>query len=361
MTTGSTANKPSLRTRWTPAFWSFHGWLGLLFAAPLLLISLTGALLVRYDWMERGFDRTVFRAAPATNALPLAGVIGRLAARHPGAQVRFLERPGDPERNLVFSVHGPELRRSVIADAVSGEVLLERDERTGVRRWLLRFHESLHAGKAGEVLVALASLALLGLALSGLWIRRGALRGLLQLPRVRGRRLRVLAGEWHRWLGTASLLMLLLWAVTGAWLALPSLLASERRLDLPEVRYDWSAAPAIEPMLAQARSTFPTTDLDFLSLPTRPDDPFTLTLVDRDRWFWNKLVEVVFDGTSGGLLRTQSGADGGWLMKVQLTMAVLHFGHLGSALMKWIWLVFGFTPALLAASGVLVWWRRRLR
>ncbi|MCW5556661.1 MAG: PepSY domain-containing protein [Verrucomicrobiae bacterium] len=361
MTTGSTAIRPSLRTRWTPRLWSFHAWLGLLFAVPLLLVSLTGALLVRYDWVERGFDRTVFRAGPATNAAPLTDVIRRLALRHSGAQVRFLERPGDPARNPVFSVHGPELRRSVIADAVTGGVLLERDEATGARRWLLRFHDSLHAGKAGELIVALSALALLGLALSGLWIRRGALRGLLRIPRIRGRPLRVLAGEWHRWIGTAALLMLLLWALTGVWLSLPSLLTSERRRELPAARYDWTTAPAIEPMLAEARRRFPESDLDFLSLPSVPGDPFTLTLVDRDRWLWNKLTEMVFDGSTGALLRTQSGANGGWLMKANLTVAVLHFGHLGGALMKWLWLVFGFTPAFLAVSGGLIWWRRKRR
>lgn len=364
MTTGSTASKPSLRSRWTKALWALHGWLGLLFALPLLLVSVTGALLVRYDWIERGFDRTVFRASPATHPVPLASIIERLSLQHPEARVRFLERPGDPGRNLVFSVHGPELRRAVIVDAVRGDVLLERDEGTGARRWLLRLHESFHAGQFGEVVVALCSVVLLGLAVSGLWIYRGALRGLFRFPGRRKRGGRAWAGEWHRWLGVTSGLLLVIWALTGAWFTLPSLaglFAPERRLELPENRYDWSAAPALEPMLAQARQAFPEAELDFLSLPRVPGEPFTLTLLNRDRWFWNKLVELTFDGGSGQLVQIQSGAEGHWLMKLNLLMAVLHFGHLGGALMKWLWLIFGFAPALLAVSGALVWWLRKRR
>ncbi len=361
MTTGSTGSKPSLRSRWTKKFWSLHRWLGLLFALPLLLVSLTGALLVRYDWIERGFDQTVFRTTIATNAAPLKDVILQLAQNHTNAQVRFLECPGDPKRNLVFSVHGPGIRHAVITDAVTGATLLERNELTGPRRWLLRFHETLLAGKVGELIVALSSLVLLGLSLSGLWIYRGALKGLFRLPRLRRRSLRVLAGEWHRWAGITSLVFLLIWALTGAWLTLPALLglfSAERPDPSPQPAYDWNNAPAIEPILAHARENFSPASLDFMSFPRRPEEDFTLTLIDHERWFWNKFIEVTYDGRTDEFKKSQTSADADWLMKLNMMAAVLHFGHLGGALMKWLWLIFGFAPLVLAVTGALIWWRR---
>jgi uncharacterized iron-regulated membrane protein len=363
-TTGSTASKPSFRSRWTKPFWSLHRWLGLLFAVPLLLVSLSGALLVRYDWIERGFDRTVFRAAPATNAAPLKTIIAQLAQNQANAQVRFLECPGDPGRNLVFSVHGPGVRRAIIADAVTGDTLLERDELAGPRRWLFRFHESLLLGKTGELMVAISALVLLASSLTGLWIYRGAVTGLFRFPRWRGRSMRLLAGAWHRWVGVTSLVLLLIWALTGAWLtlpALPGLFAAERPSPPPQPVYDWNDAPAIEPILVHAREKFPPASLDFLSLPRQPEDDFVLTLVDRQRWFWNKFVEVTYDGRTGEFRESKAAADGDWLMKLNMLAVVLHFGHLGGALMKWLWLVFGFAPALLAGSGALIWWRRQRR
>lgn len=364
MTTGSTASKPSLRSRWTKSFWSLHRWLGLIFALPLLLVSLTGALLVRYDWIERGFDRTVFLASPATKTTPLEKIILQLAQTHTNAQVRFLECPGDPKRNLVFSVHGPGVRRAVIVDSVTGTTLLERDELTGPRRWLFRFHESLLMGKSGELLVAISSLVLLGLSLTGLWIYRGALKGMFRFPHWRGRSTRALAGEWHRWVGVTSLLFLLIWALTGAWLTLPALLglfAAERVQPLPEPRYDWASAPEVEEMFAYVRQKYPGKSLDFLSFPRKPEEDFTFTLIDRDRWFWNKFGEVTFDGRTGEFKKFQDYAEADWLMKVNITVVVLHFGHLGGALMKWLWLIFGFAPVLLVFTGLLVWHRRTRR
>jgi hypothetical protein len=55
-----------------------------------------------------------------------------------------------------------------------------------------------------------------------------------------------------------------------------------------------------------AWSPVPDSELDFLSLPRWPGEHFTLVLLDRDRWFWDKFVEItsclVAGGTVGALV-----------------------------------------------------------
>jgi hypothetical protein len=111
--------------------------------------------------------------------------------------------------------------------------------------------------------------------------------------------------------------------LTGLWLTVPTvvgLFSAERRYEMSAERYAWSTAPELEPMLAEARTRFPGSELDFLSLPRWPGEHFTLVLLDRDRWFWDKFVEITFDGETGAVRQVQASADADWLMKVNLLM-----------------------------------------
>ncbi|MBN8245896.1 MAG: PepSY domain-containing protein [Verrucomicrobia bacterium] len=362
--TGSGSTERSWRARGAAGAWRWHHRIGLLLALPLLGISLSGALLVRYDWVERVGDPRVFRGAPATNALPLHLLLARLADRFPEISPRFVERPGDPWRNVVVSLHGPEAGRTVIADAVTGEVLVDRDEGAGPRRWLLRLHDRLHAGVVGEWVVALSAAALLASAVTGLWIHRGALRSLRRLPRFRGIGVRQALREAHTWTGTVAAVFLALWGLTGMLLTWPSLPATwSPPVAAPPrpVPVDWHSTRPIEPMIAAACQALPGGEADFLVLPRTAAGEFSLTLLDRDRWWWCKFDEAVWHPGENALKPVRRGADASLPERVNALVAILHFGHLGHPLVRWMYLMAGFAPALLAVTGLAIWWRRRRR
>jgi uncharacterized iron-regulated membrane protein len=47
--------------------------------------------------------------------------------------------------------------------------------------------------------------------------------------------------------------------------------------------------------------------------------------------------------------------------KFQSILGPLHFGYMGSPLVKWLYVLGGFAPALLAFTGTAIWWTRLAR
>ena len=344
--------------------WTLHGWLGLVFAIPFVLLSVTGAILVRYDWVERVFDRAVFRSSGAPAPAALTTLVARFAKPRPEVRIRYIEWPAAPGRNPVIFVHGSGTRRAFILDATSGTVLAERDELQGPRRWLLHLHATFWAGAVGELIVAVSSLALVLVALSGLWVYRGAWAGLFRprFRRVLGNR--VASGDLHRWTGIASLLLLLTLGFTGALLTVPGvprLFSGPRPEPALGEPYDWSKAPPVEPMLQMIRERLPGVDADFVALPEGPNGSFTWYTIRREAWLWHKYAEVEFSGTTGTLVEIRRAADQGPLERVNALVAIFHFGHQGGELMRWVYFLGGFGPLVLAVTGTFVWWSRGRR
>ena len=353
-----------LRRGLSRPIWKIHHVLGLFTAIPLIIISLTGAILVRYDWVEAIADPQLFRKpAPGEVTRPLKELMEEVVQRNPSHQPRFIELPGNPTRNVTLTVETESERRQILLDPISGDAIVTRALLQGARRWLLRLHDSFFLSDPGEAFVGFCGLLLLASALTGLWIHRGAIRSLFRF-RLHNRVGRIFWGELHRQTGVWSLTLLAIWALTGMLLTLPAMLRlispPPPAPELP-ARYDWQQSPAIEAMLDTATKTFPEAEPDFLILPLGEEDPFSFYLIDRSQWFWAKFKEVKFDGRTGEVLEVRDSSNADPLEKLNTVIAVLHFGHQGGALMRWIWFLLGTSPAVLAASGIVIWRLRKQR
>lgn len=183
----------------------------------------TGAVLSVRDavleWLNVDLTRIETNAGSPASRQPPSALIAAAERERPGYRVRSVTLPARPDRAAWLSLRGKANERvELYLDPATGRVL---GEARGAAFFdtVEDLHRRLLAGDTGRAIVGAACLALLALAVSGLYLRRprrlGSWRGWL-LPR-RLRDGRVLLREWHLVLGTWALPCYLLTCLTGLY------------------------------------------------------------------------------------------------------------------------------------------------
>ncbi|MFZ5466565.1 MAG: PepSY-associated TM helix domain-containing protein [Pseudomonadota bacterium] len=181
-----------------------HGWLALLFALPLLLASLSGAMLGFARESDRMFNVELL-AAPFSTAPPQSAdrLLDRARDAHPGMRIVGLGLPVTPvDAALVLMEDDAGERHEVHIHPRTGEPRGSRPSDAGLYSLAWRLHTTLLLGETGRWINRLAALGLLLVILSGLLLR--------------GRRqARGIAGRTHPLLGMTSAPVLALIASSG--------------------------------------------------------------------------------------------------------------------------------------------------
>ena len=181
-----------------------HGWLALLFALPLLLVSLSGAMLGFARESDRIFNVDLL-AAPFSVSPPLPPERWLETARqvYPGMRIIGLGLPLTPvDTAFVLMEDDAGGRHEVHIHPRTGEPRGSRPTDAGLYGLAWHLHTTLLLGESGRWITRLAAVGLLLTILSGL-----LLRGRTQ---VRG-----IAGRTHPLLGMTSAPVLALIAASG--------------------------------------------------------------------------------------------------------------------------------------------------
>jgi uncharacterized iron-regulated membrane protein len=203
-------------------FW-FHFVLGVIAAAPIAVMSFTGAALAfekeLVAWAEREARRVA--AAPGTPRLPLETLVARVQAARPDARIASFAVSADAGDAVAFGLPGNVF---LYADPYSGTVREGRAPRmrafiATMRAWHLRLGFSPGPGNPGYRINSAANFAFVFICLSGLvlwWPRAWQARALRPaLTWMRGTRGRARDWNWHNATGFWSLPILLILAGTG--------------------------------------------------------------------------------------------------------------------------------------------------
>lgn len=181
-----------------------HGWLAMLFALPLLLVTLSGAMLGFARESDRIFNVDLL-AAPFSAAAPLPPARWLESARqaHPEMRIVGLGLPVTPvDTALVLMEDDAGGHHEVHIHPRTGEPRGSRPVDTGLYSLAWRLHTTLLLGETGRWITRLAAVGLLLTILSGL-----LLRGRMQACGI--------AGRTHPLLGMTSAPVLLLIAASG--------------------------------------------------------------------------------------------------------------------------------------------------
>lgn len=309
---------------------ALHRWPGLLAAALLIILTLSGAALSIFPAAER------LAAPQAETGLSVATLATRIQTTYPGVE-QIRRSPSGQITAYWFADGTPG---AAVIDPVTGEGVGPADPNP-VERWLTNLHRSLFLGDGGRIAMALSAAAMLILAVSGSALvahRAGGWRR--WFAPLRG----PLSGRLHVEIARVAVVGLALSSMTALWMSASTFellpIATSAPAFPSAVSGDTGVAITSIDLLGQT----PVAELRDLNFPYSGDatDVFTLK---------------TDHGT--GYLDQGTGAALGWTdltagERVSETIYMLHTGQ-GAAFLGIILGLMALGVPVLGVTGTLVW------
>jgi len=357
------------------ALFQVHLWTGIAIGLYILIISLSGSAIVFQEEMENALHAELTRAPGANgDRAEVADVMKNVRAAYPEFRIRSLYLPTE-----TVETFGLELRRDadrkqimVYAHPATGAVLGFRGRDGSVLEWLNDLHHNLLAGKTGRLVNGFGGIFLGVLCLTGLVIWWPGIKNWRRALRVDfSKKWKRVNWDLHSATGLWTLLLIALWAVTGAYFTWSDQLKQAVNyfspvtlLKQPESNAAGKAAgppPAVGALIDRARHESPRARLSRISFPDNEKATIRISMARGELNDRRLTDNFYFDQYSGRLLQIwhrgvhQSAGD-----LILYWISPLHFGDFGGPWVKALWVLLGLAPALLFATGSLMWWNRVL-
>lgn len=356
-----TVTKIGLRNAWFQA----HKWIGLMLAVLIIPLCLSGAALVWHDALDKMLNPQRYAlTSPTPKHGPEAYAAAAAAVLAPGERIASMRfEQGEPA--VVVAARAPKQgaggrpsRTLVWLDPGSARVLDKADGQAGFMRAMHQLHGSLMIPGIGRSIVGWLGIAMLISSVSGLWLW-WPIAGLWTRG-LRWRRHRNFDTNLHHQFGFWIALPLFVLSLTGAWISFPAFfgMLSGQKPSAQGGESRFRAVPleapalSLDAVLVSARRQMPGT-VTALAWPTSQKPVWSVTLKPVGGEAATVLVE---DATGTARLDARPDEEQGGLGR---TMRKIHDGTgMGPA---WQAIIFlgGILPAILAVTGIVMWWRAR--
>lgn len=355
------------------ALFQVHLWVGLGMGLYLLLMGVTGSALVFTDEMEAVAHQELLRVAAeevrGQTPLTLAEVLKAARQAHPTAKITNLMMPEQADETFRVTVGQGKEAQQLFLHPVTGAVVGTLTRKKNWLVWLQDLHFNLLSGRTGRIINGVGALLLFALCVTGIviwWPGRARWKKALTINRqARWKRIN---WDLHNAVGFWLLLLIGMWAFTGAYFAWPllfrqavSYLSPVTRIEAPksEVKKKGQGQFTLEQAAAAAQAKEPSLRLWRVNVPTTDEQAYTVFLARAGFRETRRMNLYYFDQYDGALLKvwrrgenpTAGDAFLDWLGPV-------HFGNFGGVWSKALWLVLGLAPPLLFVTGFLMWWNR---
>lgn len=347
------------------AWFQVHKWIGLILAVLIIPLSLSGSALVWHDEIERGLHPERYAVTGAVRFGVDDYYRAANAALAPEERLSRLEIPmeaGSPVRATAVKVgKGRPVRTTLYLDPATAKLIGSERSGEGLFAFFHVLHGSLLVPGVGRQIVGWLGVAMLIMSLTGLWLwwplSGSFTRGMRwkRHPKNTDSNLHHLAGFWIS-------VPLFLLSLTGIWISFPAVFAGidggqgggPNRAAFARARP--LAAAQLDPgtAAAKAQAAMPGTVVA-IGWPTDLKPEWT---IDIEAGKGKRSVTVDdADGTAKAAPAARDPAKRGrsWAQ----FMRQLHDG--GDMPFLWQLVIFigGILPALLAVTGIIMWWRAR--
>jgi uncharacterized iron-regulated membrane protein len=355
----SRVTKIQLRNLW----FQVHKWLGLILAVLIIPISLTGSALVWHDPIEKAMHPARHAVAGPGTLAPAAYADAARAALGEGEMLTRLQIPGEAGEPVAASASKPGKGRpqrvTVYLDPANARVIDKEKSGEGILQVFHQLHGSLLVPGVGRQIVGWVGVAMLISSLTGLWlwwpvtgsVRRG----------FRWKRHRNLDNNLHYLVGFWISLPLFVLSLTGVWISFPQVFAGfdgapqRGGIDRAAMARAKPLAAPVTPLAAaveRAQAAAP----GRVSSVTWPTDLKPEWAIDVAPGKGRPASVTVND--SDGVAKVAPAA-GPQRQTIARLMRQIHDGN--DMPLVWQLIVFlgGIIPAILAVTGIIMWWRAR--
>jgi uncharacterized iron-regulated membrane protein len=351
----------------TRLLFTLHKWLGLTTGIFLLAIGLSGSFLVYSHSLDRWFNPALYKLDPQGTRLSIDSMLSIVnrKAGHGFSSCSF-DVPATDAEPVEFTLTKPQTsyhaRDQVLVDLhpYTGKILREGsagDISVSFVHWAMDFHDSLHAGRIGMLIVAIVSVTVFLSIITGLIYYGKHFRHVLlfRLPLNRSQFFRSL----HMYVGVWAVIFNSVVCFTGFWMMKGTFSRDSWRLASPRPRAE--IIVSIDSCLATSKRALPGFVPDFVSVPYYSGDLIEIdgNMENTPTITHGDACRVIIDPQSGKVVEAVDVSKASFPQNISQYVWPMHIGNYGGHWIKLLYVIGGLMPGILSLTGFMMWWRKK--
>ena len=341
-----------------------HAWAGLLSGLFVLLMSLSGAILVFHDELDKVRPGTGNATSQAI--LPVDSCYHIIQQAFPAARISSCELPDGKESPYAFSLYDTSFEKGrealqVFLHPQTGAIIKKRSShglRDHFMGWLSAFHSSFLLGRVGEWLLGFFAIIFLFSLFSGVILYRKKILSVLRFRKEVFRKKNL-----HQLIGVYALLFNLVIGISGFWM--------QRYVFTKEFYGSWEysgilvASPplffSLDSSLKESGKQLPDFTCHVIYFAQNKNGKTAIYGSRSSNSFIHSrnLADVIFLDSTGKTVKTAFVKDIDAGSRYDIINAQVHYGQYGGMVVKIVYGLLGLTGGLLSITGFIMWFKRR--
>jgi|GEM_PF-6631886 len=357
----------SLR-RW---LYKVHYYTGLMSGICMLLIGLSGSILVYFNELERAVNPSLYNLDVDQERFSYDSIYHFVASKyhdgfvnismnvprtnHEVVSFTLVRATHDNTTNPYFLVSVNPYTLEVMRQGSYSSIS------TSFMHWILLFHDSMHLGKVGLLIVACIGLIMFISITSGIYIYGKNITAViffrLKLRRNTGAgRLRIV----HRYVGVWAVMFNIVVFGTGFWMLRGMFTSDAWAKDVVQKNYT-VVNTQLDSCILKTQYAFDDIQVGIVNFPESDSGQLVVSGHRESANPFFASCYCYFNQRTSRLEETYCVADDEFSSKLEDSIWDLHTGSFGGHLVKTIYVLGGLTPGILSLTGFLVWSRKRGR